>query len=80
MMAEGALIQVDGAELQAFFYGDANARAADTDKLDPVRVAPPTMSILWIARPSLVVNNNLALIVLTKDESLRRKLTKALAQ
>ncbi len=79
MTVAGAVLAVNDAQLQAFFYADAEARARDTDVLDPKRVAPPTMMISWIIPPSLVVDNNLALIVLTRSEKVREKLKASLA-
>ena len=76
----GLTIRVAGgaAEIQAFIYGDAGAVGRDTRGLDSTRVAPPTMQIMWIMPPSLVVDNNLAVIVLTRDEALRTRIRAAL--
>ena len=62
------------AEVQAFLYADAGAVGRDTKPLDTIRVAPRTMQIAWIMPPSLIVNNNLAVIVLTRNEALRRRI------
>lgn len=76
----GLTIRVAGgaAEIHVFIYGDAGAVARDTKGLDSTRVAPPTMQIMWIMPPSLVVDNNLAVIVLTRDEALRSRVRTAL--
>lgn len=47
--------------------GDQVTRASDTDRLDPQRVAPPTTMVTWREPASLVVDNNLAVMVLTRD-------------
>jgi hypothetical protein len=62
-----------GDELQLFVYADSAARAADTEKLDIARVAPPGMMIKWRAQPTMIIDGNLAAIVITNDEA-RRKL------
>ena len=68
----------DGDELQLFIYADSTARARDTDRLDTRRVAPPDMMIKWRAQPSLIVDRNLAAIVITNDETRRRLVRDAL--
>lgn len=62
-----------GGELQAYVYGDANALAREVDRLDTVKVAPPTMMIDWLMPPSLIVSNNLAVILLTRDADLKKR-------
>lgn len=80
MSVRGALIRVGNggvardAEVQVFVYGDQLARARDTDRLDPVRVAPPTAMVRWRVTPALIVDNNLALIVLASDAALRSRI------
>lgn len=65
LSAGGTVFHISGGiQVQAFFYGDALSRARDSDALDPVRVAPPTMQITWIQPVRLVVDNNLLAIVL----------------
>src|SRR5688572_22468429 len=68
----------DGDELQLFIYADSTARARDTDRLDTRRVAPPDMMIKWRAQPSLIVDRNLAAIVITNDEARRQRVRDAL--
>lgn len=79
MSVEGATRVGPRAEIQIFVYGDAVARARDTDALDPARVAPPTMQIMWRMPAALVVHGNVALIVLSNDprtaERVRARLT-----
>ncbi len=65
------------AEIQTYVYRDDRARRADTDVLDAERAAPPTFSPAWLMKPSLVADNNVALIVLTDDETLRSRITEA---
>ena len=52
-----------GRNLQVFIYGDAAARGRDTDRLDTVRVAPPNTMVTWKEPASLLMNNNLAVVV-----------------
>src|SRR5262249_1082361 len=66
------------AEVQTYVYRSAERRAKDTDELDPKTATPPTMRAAWIMPPSLVANGNLAAIILTRDEALRRKIATAL--
>ena len=78
--APGTTVRLAGgaAEIQVFIYGDAGAVGRDTKGLHPTRVAPATMQITWIMPASLVVDNNLAAIVLTRDEALRMRIRAAL--
>ncbi len=76
----GRTYRITGGEIQAYIYGDANALARDADKLDTVRVAPPTMMVKWTMPPTLIVANNLAAILLTRDKELRVRLRNALKQ
>ena len=76
--AEGVLYQIGQADLQVYLYADAVAVARDTDPLDTARVAPPTMQISWRMPPTLIVDNNMAAILLTRDAELRRKIRAAL--
>ena len=80
MSAVGRVFNVAGATLQVFIYGDAGARGRDTDRLDSLTVAPAGMRILWIAPPSLVVQNNLAAIILTNDDNLQHRIRDALTK
>jgi hypothetical protein len=66
-----------GGELQAYVNADAGALSRDIDVLDTVRVSPPTMMINWRLPPALIVSNNLALILLTRDPHLRKTITEA---
>jgi hypothetical protein len=77
MGGPGMRYEVDGGELQAYIYADAGAVARDTDRLDPATVSPPTMMISWKMPPTLIVSNNLALILLTSDPQLRKKIRDA---
>ena len=73
----GVRYQIGASELQAYIYGDAVALGRDTDPLDTTRVAPPTMMISWRLPPTLIIDNNLAIILLTKDEELRERVRAA---
>ena len=73
------LVVGDGeAEIQSYVYKDEASRARDTANLDPKRVAPPTVQVSWLMPASLVTSRNVALIILTRDESLRAKITGAI--
>ena len=65
----GVVISLGDAELQAYVYSDTIALKRDYTRMDPVRVAPPTMQITWIATPNLIRSNNLMAILLSNDET-----------
>jgi len=69
---QGILYRIGSAELQVYFYADAGAVARDTDPLDTTRVAPRTMQVSWRMPPTLIVDNNMAAILLTRDDALRK--------
>lgn len=75
----GTVLSADRATVQVFVYGDAVSRGRDTDPLDTVRVAPATMTVSWTEPVTLVTNNNLAAIVLTRDARLRSRIRDALS-
>lgn len=66
------------AAVEAFFYGDANAVAQDTYKLDTVLVAPRGGRMAWEMAPRLVIDNNMAAVIMTTDASLRGTIETAL--
>ena len=78
--APGTRIALAGgrAEVQAFVVGDVGAASRATAGLDTTRVSPPPTRIAWPMPPTLVVNNNLAAIVLTRDAALRERVRRAL--
>lgn len=78
LAVRGTLLRVPGAELQVYVYPDSVARAQDTAPLDRTRVAPPTMMINWIMPATLVEVDNVAVILLTRDEGLRARIRRAL--
>ena len=69
----------DGDEVQVFLYPDSASRTRDTEKLDKQRVAPPNMMIKWRAQPTLVMDGNLAAIIITNDEARRQRVRDALS-
>lgn len=77
MGGPGMRYNLERGELQAYIYADAGALARDTDRLDTATVSPPTMMISWMMPPTLIVSNNLALILLTNDLQLRKKIRDA---
>lgn len=68
------------AEIQTYIYANAEARAADTNQLDPKKVAPPTMNPHWLKPASLIAESNLAAIVLTRDPALADQVRAALTK
>jgi hypothetical protein len=68
-----------GDELQTFVYPDSASRAFDTSKLDTARVAPPNMMIKWRAQPTMIIDGNMAAIVITNDEARRQRVRDALS-
>lgn len=76
----GRRYQVMGgrAVVEAFFYGDANAVAVDTDKLDTVLVSPRGGTMAWEMAPRLVIDNNMAAVIMTTDARLRAQIETAL--
>lgn len=76
----GQRFDVNGgrAIVEAFFYGDANAVALDSDKLDTVQVMPKGGSMRWEKPALLIVDNNMAAVVLTDDAALRTTIRAAL--
>lgn len=75
---EGVLYRIGAAELQIYLYADAGAVARDTDPLDTTRVAPPTLQVSWRMPPTLIVDNNIVGILLTRDQALRRRIRAAI--
>jgi hypothetical protein len=69
----------DGDELQLFVYPDSASRDADTKKLNVQRVAPPDMMIKWRAQPFMIIDRNLAAIIITNDEARRQRVRDALS-
>ena len=78
MSVRATVFQIGEAELQIFLYGDVGAMTRDVTALDTTRVSPPTMMISWRAKPTLLTTNNLAAIIVTHDEALRRRIRDAL--
>ena len=66
------------AVVEAYFYGDANAVALDSDKLDTLQVMPKGGSMKWERPARLIVDNNMAAVVLTDDAALRSTIESAL--
>ena len=69
--APGTLIEIPGAELEVFIYGDAIAAARDIDRLDTLAVSPRGAKLVWRKPPAIVTSNNLVVIVLTADPAVR---------
>lgn len=67
------------AAVETFFYGDGNAVALDVGRLDTTRVAPPGGSWAWDRPPRLTVDNNMAAVILTANDGLRRRIERALS-
>ena len=73
LAVEGRRMRVSGSELQVFIYPDAGSRKADSDRLDPVRVAPATATLDWEAQPHLIASGNLIAVLLTPNERLAER-------
>ena len=65
----GFVVALGDAEIQAYLYPDTLALKRDLQRLDTVRVAPPTMQVTWRATPTLIRSNNLLAILLSNDET-----------
>jgi hypothetical protein len=79
MSVPGTALNLGGAAaVQIYLYGDAGARGADTDKLDPARAAPRGTNVSFRSPATLVTDNNLAAIVLTADAAARARIAEAL--
>jgi hypothetical protein len=73
LAVEGHHVKVSGSDLHVFIYPDPRARKADSDRIDPARVAPETMIIDWVATPHLIASGNLLAIHLTPNERLAER-------
>ena len=73
LAVEGHHVKVSGSDLHVFIYPDPGARKADSDRIDPARVAPETMIIDWVATPHLIASGNLLAIHLTPNERLAER-------
>ena len=76
----GQRFRVDGgrAVVEAYFYGDASAVALDNDQLDTIKVMPKGGTMRWEMPARLIVDNNMAVVVLTEDADLRKRIAAAL--
>ena len=76
---EGAAFALgDDDEVQTFVFADSVAAARESDALDSVRVAPPTMLINWRRRPTLMRSANLVAILLSDDDRMIERVSLAL--
>jgi hypothetical protein len=74
----GTTYTMHNAELQVFLYPSADARKLDTDPLDTTAVAPRGKRLVWPQPATLVVTNNLAAIVLTRNGRLGERIALAI--
>lgn len=74
----GTLVNIPGAELELFVYGDAIAAGRDIDGLDVLTVSPRGHRVVWRKPPALVTSNNLVTIVLTEDPAVREQVRQVL--
>jgi len=77
---EGSRLVFPAGEILVYIYADALARARETDLIDSVRVAPAGGHVDWRMPASILVLNNVALVVLTNDEGLRKRIHAAVRQ
>lgn len=75
---QGTLVNIPGAELELFVYGDAIAAGRDIDGLDTLTVSPHGRRVVWRKPPALVTSNNLVTIVLTEDPAVREQVRRVL--
>ncbi|HJU67385.1 MAG TPA: hypothetical protein VJ650_03985 [Gemmatimonadaceae bacterium] len=73
LAVEGRQLKVSGSDLQVFIYPEPAARKADSERIDPARVAPATMAIDWVATPHLIASGNLIGIHLTANDRLAER-------
>jgi hypothetical protein len=79
MSVPGTVLDLGGStRVHIYLYGDAGARGADTDEIDPARAAPPGAPVPFRAPATLVTDNNMAAIVLTSDAAARARIAQAL--
>ena len=77
MSAPGARVQVPGAELEIYLYGDANATAQDIDRFDRL-MRMPDGALMWEKPPALVTANNMVILIVTSDPAVRERVRRAL--
>lgn len=68
MSVTGRAYHLGEAELQVFVYADSAAVARDVQRLDTATVAPPGQRTEWRTKPTLIISNNLAAILLSRNE------------
>lgn len=72
MAVPGTRVFIPGAELEVYLYGDANATAQDIDRFDRL-MRMPDGALMWEKPPALVTANNMVIVVLTADASIRER-------
>lgn len=72
-------VGVPGDEVQVFLYGTAEARRADTDRLDSLSVSLRGQRRSYPVLPLLVTSNNLAALVFTRNERSQERIANALS-
>ena len=77
MSVAGTRVQVPGAELEIYLYGDANAPAQDIDRFDRLMRMPDGV-LMWEKPPALVTSNNLVILVVTPDVRVREDVRRVL--
>jgi hypothetical protein len=73
MHVEGDALQVSGADLEIYVYGDAEARRRDSEALDTVVRGIPTPD-----RPRYIISGNLIAVLRTPNERLAERVENAL--
>jgi hypothetical protein len=69
MSVAGTRVQVPGAELEIYLYGDANAAAQDVDRFDRL-MRTPDGALVWAKPPALVTANNMVILIITADATI----------
>ena len=77
MSAPGTSVQVPGAELEIYLYGDANAAAPDIDQFDRL-MRMPDGALMWEKPPAIVTSNNMVILIVTSDATVRERIRRVL--
>jgi hypothetical protein len=77
MNVGGTRVQLPGAELEVYLYGDANAAAQDIDRFDRL-MRMPDGALMWAKPPALVTANNMVILIVTADPAVRERVRRAL--
>ena len=77
MSVPGTRVHVPGADLEVYIYSDANATAQDVDRFDKL-MRMPDGTLMWQKPPALITANNLVVLVLTPDPTVRENIRRVI--